>query len=500
MSEALASLTPEHVHLARDAADRLAGSEVSLSGRRVLAALGLVAMGASKVKAAERAGVPHPNQLAPSQWRRVGLSDELVEKIRAELAALPPAVAAPPPRFMAPRDGSNRSTVRRHASPAIEPEKVVDLAADHPALVEGRTLFPTQVVGAREAVRLLVSGHNNSKLGKEVLKGDRAGWPIFQLTLEERATCPRTCAMWAGCYGNSSPFSRRHRADAELIETLRKEVAATARLYPGGFLVRLHTLGDFFSVPYVLMWAELMALHPPLHVFGYTARRTDDEDPESRKIAEAITLLAKHKWSRFAIRTSHSEPGPQRSVVFMADPKRPDVLMCPAQAKATEACATCGLCWADAPRGKTIGFLKHGMKRGGRKASRPAEELPNPAGEKIPSSQGNASGAEAATGDSPVASAPTQPAPAPRVEMEARSVRRPEPIPPPAPRALPPPSKPRVVSPGASYPAPLRLKPLTPRVLGWCRAYAARGVHPAFLAYCFDLDEQALADAVGAAA
>jgi hypothetical protein len=71
----------------------------------------------------------------------------------------------------------------------------VGLRQDHPAAVEGRTIFPRSVVGAADSPRLLVSGHNNSKLGKEVLRGSRAGWPIFHLTLEERATCPRSCPV-----------------------------------------------------------------------------------------------------------------------------------------------------------------------------------------------------------------------------------------------------------------------------------------------------------------
>jgi hypothetical protein len=176
--------------------------------------------------------------------------------------------------------------------------------------------------------------------------------------------------------GNAMPFARRHRADAALLQALRGEIAAMETRYPDGFLVRLHTLGDFFSVGYVLFWAEMLAAHPALHVFGYTARRADDEDAESRKIAEAIAILTQHRWNRFAIRTSHAEPGPQRSVVVMADPGRPDLIMCPAQAKATEACATCGLCWAETPRDKAIGFLKHGMKRRARRMASAAAPPP----------------------------------------------------------------------------------------------------------------------------
>jgi hypothetical protein len=303
---------------------------------------------------------------------RGGAHPKRVERAAAPAPAAHERAAAPAYKTMALRSGERRSSVRRFASPPIEPERVIDLAADHPAIIEGRTIFPRSVVGAADSPRLLVSGHNNSKLGKEVLRGSRAGWPIFHLTLEERATCPRSCPVFTGCYGNSSPFARRHRADDELIRHLRGEVAATEKLHPGGFLVRLHTLGDFFSVEYVLMWAELLAAHPALHVFGYTARRVDDPDAESSKIARAVALLTGAMWARFAIRTSHADFGPQRSVVVLQDPALPDVVMCPAQVKATEACASCGLCWAEAARDKAIGFLKHGMKkRQGRQRAAP---------------------------------------------------------------------------------------------------------------------------------
>lgn len=263
------------------------------------------------------------------------------------------------------RVSAANASLRRFESADIDPAQAVELARDHPAVVEARTIFPSTVVGPDQSPRFLVSGHNNPKLGKEVTKGERAGWPIFQLTLEERATCPRSCAQWRGCYGNAMHRARRHdHRSPEFMTLLRGEIATAARQHPAGLLIRLHTLGDFFSAPYVLMWGEMLLKFPQLHVFGYTSRRTDDAaDPESQKIAQAIDLLRSRFWSRFAIRTSHAEPGPERSIVVDQAVSAPDVIMCPAQVKATEACATCGLCWADAARPKTIAFLRHGMKR-----------------------------------------------------------------------------------------------------------------------------------------
>lgn len=371
----------------------------------------------------------------------------------------------------------HRSTVSRFASREIDPDRAMDLKAEHPALSEGRSIFSASVVGARQAMRLLVSGHNNPKLGREVLKGPRSGWPIFQLTLEERATCPRSCPVWAGCYGNAMPFARRHRADDELMQVLRLEVAATAKLYPGGFLVRLHTLGDFFSVPYVLLWGELLAAHPQLHIFGYTARREDDEDPESRKIASAIGLLTKHLWSRFAIRTSHADFGPQRSVVVGAVPSEPDVLLCPAQVHATEACATCGLCWAEAARDKTIAFLKHGMKRAA-----------GPRGKRAPVTVTDEPALAAAAASVGIPDAPAKLTRPPLAELPTMPRER-------LVRATPRGARLETRVEASSV---TRMKAVNDRVVGWARAYLAKGgVTVEYLADLFNVDADALSRAIG---
>jgi hypothetical protein len=239
------------------------------------------------------------------------------------------------------------------------------LPLDHPAIVEGRTLFPGKVEGPWTG-RLLISGINNPKTGAKVLKGVWAGFPIYTLTLEERKTCPRSCTVYTQCYGNGMQWPKRNDvSDPDFMAALAMDVAAAARQHPDGFVVRLHILGDFYSVKYVLFWALLLEMFPNLRVYGYTARRIDADDLESRKIAQAIGILTK-LWSRFAIRTSHPEFGPGRSVVVDEDPKLPDVIVCPAQTEKTAACATCAMCWNPALQRKTIAFLRHGPARGRR--------------------------------------------------------------------------------------------------------------------------------------
>jgi hypothetical protein len=275
----------------------------------------------------------------------------------------------------------------RHGHAKIEPERAIDLSASNDAAINGHTTFRKTVVGPFESQRFLIAGENSSKVGKMVTKGPWAGMPIFTLTLEERATCPRACPMWLGCYGNAMPMTRRNDAlhpdfmpalKAEVI-TLVREVCATnplnvRRIPPRGLVIRLHVLGDFFSVSYVRMWARLMEYLPELHVFGYTARANGLEDPKNAAIASAILALNERFPDRWVIRWSADTPGAGRAIVVDEDPHLPDVLVCPAQTDKSETCGTCGLCWSPGFKGKTIAFLKHGMKSmAGRSA--PRDEL-----------------------------------------------------------------------------------------------------------------------------
>lgn len=261
-----------------------------------------------------------------------------------------------------------------------DPGNCRSLKADHPAAVEGRTIFPGNVASTASSQRFLVSGVNNSKIGKAVEKGAWAGMPIFTLTLEERKTCPRSCESWLSCYGNAQQWPKRwDHTDPDFLPALAAEVITLGRANPKGFVVRLHVLGDFYSAEYVLFWAELLAKVPSLHVYGYTARHLFDGDRESAKIAECIGVLTDHMWNRFAIRTSSSEDVAfSRAIVVEEDPNLPDVIVCPAQTGATECCGSCGLCWSPNARDKTIAFLRHGMKRlpGPRAAVKPVPVAP----------------------------------------------------------------------------------------------------------------------------
>ncbi len=173
------------------------------------------------------------------------------------------------------------------------------LAADHGAVVESRTRYPRSVIWPGLTDPVLKSGIHNRKIGDRVTKGAWAGMPIYTLTLEERATCPRACRNWRNCYGNKMPFADRHMPGEALERCLDTELNALARRHPGGFVVRLHVLGDFYSVNYVRCWAEWLATIPELHVFGYSAWASP------HKVHKAICLTKAAFPHRFCIRFSN---------------------------------------------------------------------------------------------------------------------------------------------------------------------------------------------------
>lgn len=251
----------------------------------------------------------------------------------------------------------------RHPKFEISPEDVWSLSTSHPAIIEARTLFPSTVANYNEGNSIFVSGHNNPKIGRQVEKGSWAGMPIFTLTLEERATCPRSCHVYRSCYGNAMRWARRLRHGEEFEVAMSAEVDDLAVAHPQGFVVRLHVLGDFYSRSYVYLWTELLRRHENLHVFGYTARLASCADEDDRDIAIAISAMNAEFEDRCFIRFSAADPAPGGTTVITRVPQSavvPEGLVCPAETDATACCATCGLCWAKPTRQQTIVFVKHG--------------------------------------------------------------------------------------------------------------------------------------------
>lgn len=250
-------------------------------------------------------------------------------------------------------------------------QRAASLGAAHAALVEARTLFPSRVIDASEAPRLLVPGYNSAKIGGRIVKGPWAGLHIFTLTLEERATCPTSCGLWSSCYGNAMPMPRRHRDDGTLIERLGAEINALLRLrvHRRGIAVRLHVLGDFYSAAYARAWLGWMKAYPGLHVFGFTAWQHGTE------IGDIVLGANRLRDGRWKIRCSVPSDRPIKAMQATTIWRQPEAanvsegLVCPASTHKTDCCGTCGVCWSPAATGKRIVFPGHGMKGGRHKAT-----------------------------------------------------------------------------------------------------------------------------------
>lgn len=225
------------------------------------------------------------------------------------------------------------------------------LPAYHPAMRAARTIFPSRVYAPDEIDRLLKDGHQSRKIGKIIAKGHRRGWPIFTLTLEERATCPRTCSEWASCYGNRMQAAERIEHGDDLMVGLAREITMLAAQHTGGFLVRLHVLGDFWSPTYVSFWRDQLRAVPALHVFGFTAHGPASDI--GRALSELISNIG---WKRAAIRFSGAPGRDLGARVLGPGETDTDAILCPAQTGATDCCATCALCWQSQ---RSISFKRH---------------------------------------------------------------------------------------------------------------------------------------------
>lgn len=249
-----------------------------------------------------------------------------------------------------PRRSHGKFVQSRLEPHRVEPGKTKILAHNHAAVVEGRTLYPSRVHDVADRPRALVSGVNNKKIGRMVRKGPWAGMPIFTLTLEERATCPRSCHHWQDCMGNSMNFAMRIRPGRELEQRLEQELGDLLSRNRQGIVVRLHTLGDFYSVGYVRFWRRMLERYPGLHVFGFTARF-------GCKIGDALVDLTTDMWPRFAMRFSDAPIDVLSTASIRTVEERPPAaVICPAQTGKTRSCGDCGICWHSQ---KQIAFLQH---------------------------------------------------------------------------------------------------------------------------------------------
>ena len=197
--------------------------------------------------------------------------------------------------------------------------------------------------------KVLKPGSNNKKLGYNVTSKKWKGKKLFSLSLVERETCPTSCHHWDDCYGNNMPFAHRFSTD-NLEDKLETEIASLIEAQPNGIVIRLHVLGDFYSLDYVKFWEEMMLTHPKLCLFGYTGRE------EFSEIGQSIQLLNHRFDERCVIRYSRSKGYNTGNLYAAEESFEGDSFTCPEQTGKVKNCASCGLCWTST---KTVKFLSH---------------------------------------------------------------------------------------------------------------------------------------------
>lgn len=149
------------------------------------------------------------------------------------------------------------------------------LKADHPALVNGTTVFANSKLTNLDPAgeKSVLKPSSNAKLGKKVTKGPWKGHEFLTLTLTERETCPQSCPHWSDCYGNNMHLAKRISTDG-LMAKIESDLEA---LNPKkSYVVRLHVLGDFYSVEYVEFWNRMLEKFSNVRVYGYTAHAIDN--------------------------------------------------------------------------------------------------------------------------------------------------------------------------------------------------------------------------------
>lgn len=218
---------------------------------------------------------------------------------------------------------------------------------------EGRTKFPKSVKSVVQLKNLLVSGHSNVKIGRDVRKAKHRGYYIYTLSLEERATCPTSCKHWQTCYGNNMPFAKRvdHTSPGFLAKLEWEIQCLLAVKGRAGILIRLHALGDFFSAEYTRFWLTMLLKYDRLAIYGYTAR------PAEGVIGTIIRDMNKMLGDRCMVRFSDGGLGTMSTVSIGDETGKPaDAFICPEQTGKTRCCATCAACWSTT---KNVAFMEH---------------------------------------------------------------------------------------------------------------------------------------------
>ena len=199
---------------------------------------------------------------------------------------------------------------------------------------------------------VLKPGSNNKKLGFKITSKRWKGKRLYSLTLTERDTCPTSCHHWNDCYGDNMPFAHRFSPDG-LEKQLEQELKVLNEKHPNGIVIRLHVLGDFYSVDYVSFWEDMLFKYSNLCLFGYTGREEDS------KIGKRIWYLNTRFNERCVIRYSRSIQYDGSNLYAAEESFEGNSFDCPEQTGKVKSCAARGLCWTTK---KTVRFLTHKKK------------------------------------------------------------------------------------------------------------------------------------------
>lgn len=218
------------------------------------------------------------------------------------------------------------------------------LTPNNPALVHAVTIHPKARRSPVETAILksVAGNHKMGKGGNTISKGKWAGMPMFQMSLEERATCSRDCKQWAACFANNMAFA--HRIDhthPDFLAILSDEIDALCRKYRHGVVIRPHVIGDYFNAAYAKFWMDKAEQHPNLHLFGFTHWGRDTD------IGQVILKGNENPrvWIRF------SDAGGDMSANVEGEG-----FQCPEQTGKTQSCLTCAACWSTT---KAVRFISH---------------------------------------------------------------------------------------------------------------------------------------------
>ena len=208
-------------------------------------------------------------------------------------------------------------------------------------------MYRKNVHDAGNYAHAVIKASTNIKLGKKVTKGHLRGAKIFTLTLEERATCDSECEHWLDCYGNNMPFGHRFEANDALMVSIERDLdKLDAKGKP--YLVRLHILGDFFNLKYVLFWKKQLKNRELLNIYGYTRNHPN------KPLGYALKLVRQEYGKRFAVRFSNY---PDDTFSAQSEHVSTGGIGCPVQMDRTDSCGTCALCWE--MEDKSIIFYDH---------------------------------------------------------------------------------------------------------------------------------------------